>query len=302
MSDWDDIRYFLAVARSGSTLAAARELRVSQATISRRVTLFEERLGIELFARSPAGYALTPRGTALVPLAEAVETAAGHFSEAVDAESRRVSGNVRLTTIESAANAWVIPALARLAHSHPGIEVEVVTADRYLDLAHGEADVAIRFGSTPAQDSLVARKLTELEECFYANREMVTRLGRPANYAEIARYPLVGDMVGQTGWFHQWIEANIPDARVAHRVQSLSGIVAAVRAGLGAAILPCIMGDDLRDLVRLMPPIPELTLPCWMVTTDQARRQPHIRAVIDAVVAVVAESVRREPRDTAVGE
>jgi DNA-binding transcriptional LysR family regulator len=302
MSDWDDIRYFLAVARSGSTLAAARDLRVSQATISRRVTLFEERLGIELFARSPAGYALTARGTALVPLAEAVELAAGGFHDAVDAESRRVSGKVRLTTIESAANAWVIPALARLAQSHPGIEVEVVTSDHFLDLARGEADVAIRFGAPPSDEALVARKLTELEECLYASREMVTRLGRPASFAEVACYPLVGDTVGSNGWFHNWIEANIPNAHVAHRVQSISGIVAAVRAGLGAAILPTIMGDDIKGLVRLLPPIEELRMACWMVTTDQARRQPHVRAVIDAVVAVVEMRMDREPRQSVVGE
>jgi DNA-binding transcriptional LysR family regulator len=295
MSDWDDVRYFLAVARSGSTLAAARGLRVSQATISRRVTLFEERLGIELFARSPAGYTLTPRGQALVPLAEAMETAAGRFTDAVDAESRRVSGKVRLTTIESAANAWVIPALARLAQSQPGIQVELITSDKFLDLAHGEADVAIRFGSRPSEEALVARKIAELEECFYASREMVTRLGRPCNFAEVAGYPLIADTAERTGLFNN-------GAHVVHRVQSLSGIVAAVRAGLGAAILPTIMGDDVKGLVRLQPPIEELSMPCWMVTTDPARRQPHIRAVIDAVVAVIEESMNRGSRPSAVGE
>lgn len=302
MSDWDDIRYFLAVARSGSTLAAARGLRVSQATISRRVTLFEERLGIELFVRSPAGYTLTPRGEALVPLAEAVEAAAGHFTDAVDAESRRVSGKVRLTTIESAANAWVIPALARLAQSHPGIEVELITSDKFLDLAHGEADVAIRFGSRPSDEALVARRIAELEECFYASREMVTRLGRPCNFAEVAGYPLIADTAERTGLFNNWIATNVPGAHIVHRVQSLSGIVAAVRAGLGAAILPTVMGDDVKGLVRLLPPIEELSMPCWMVTTDSARRQPHIRAVIDAVVAVVEESMNRGPQQLAVGE
>lgn len=303
MFDWDDIRFFLAVARSGSTLSAARELKVSQATISRRVTLFEERLGIELFVRSPSGYALTARGTAMVPLAEAVEASAGQFAEAVAAESRRVSGRVRLTTVESSANAWVIPALAQLAGTHPGIEVEVITSDRFLDLTRGEADLAIRFGPRPSQEALVARQVAELEECFYASREMVTRLGRPASFAEIARYPLVSDTGAANGRFAGWIEENVPDAHVAHRIQSMSGIVSAVRAGLGAAILPCIMGDDLKGLVRLLPPIAELTMPCWMVTTDQARRQPHIRAVIDAVVDVIQGQVARgDERAAVVGE
>ena len=86
---------------------------------------------------------------------------------------------------------------------------------------------------------------------------------------------------------------NVPDGRIVHRVNSLSGLVAGVRAGLGAALLPSIMGDDLRDLVRLMPPIEELSTPCWMVTTRAARSQPHIRAVIDQVVEQVQIVVAR---------
>lgn len=302
MFDWNDLRYFLAVARSGSTLSAARSLKVSQATISRRVTLFEEQLGIELFARSPTGYALTARGEALVPMAEAVEAAVGDFAENVEAEARRISGKVRLTTVESAVNAWVIPALAKLSRSHPGIEVDIVSADRYLDLGRGEADVAVRFGPRPSEEALVARKLTDLDECLFASRELVTRLGRPSSYADVARYPLVAETTDRAGLFNSWIMANIPGAQVVHRVSSLSGIVAAAHAGLGAAILPCIMGDHLKGLVRLLPPINELAMPVWMVTTDQARRQPHIRAVIDAVVDVIQDQPERGPRPVAVGE
>lgn len=297
MLDWNDLRFFLAVAREGSTLAASKSLRVSQATVSRRITVFEEAVGAELFARGPAGYTLSQRGSAIVPLAEAVEAAVGAVTDTIAAQTRRLSGEVRLTTVESAANSWVIPALKRLHASHPEIAVEIITTDSNLDLARGEADLAIRFGDRPTQDALIARHLTDLQECFYVSRELVVEHGRPSDYADLARYPLVGNSPSRVGFGNEWIAANVPGARIVQRVNTLSGIISSVRAGLGAALLPCLIGDQLNDLVRLTVPIPELSTACWLVTTDAARRQPHIRAVIDAVVAEIERSTQRRKPD-----
>lgn len=297
--DWNDLRHFLAVAESGSTLAASRQLRVSQATVSRRIGVLEEALGVQLFVRSPSGYALTPRGEALLPLAKDVECSVVVLNDAAAAETRRLTGSVKLTTVESAANAWVIPAIARLRQDHAEIQVEVLTSDKYLDLTRGEAEVALRFGTMPQQESLIVRHITDLEECMYASRELVTRLGRPVDFADMARYPLVSDSAPGSGRVSAWLDANVPNPQVVHRVSSVSSQIAAIRAGIGAGLLPCIMGDDLKGLVRLGPPIPELTFPVWLVTTDRARRQPHVRAVIDAVVAQI-ESVtnhRHEAED-----
>lgn len=292
MFDWNDLKFFLAVARDGSTLAASRSLKVSQATVSRRITLFEQELGVELFARHATGYALTARGQAMLPLAEGVEAEAARFAAGIAAESRRLSGQVKLTTVESAVSGWVMPALVGLRESHPGIEVEVIASDTNFDLASGEADVAIRFGTRPSGDTLIVRRLTRLQETVYASRELVTRLGRPANAADLARYPLVSDVSASR--FAAWLEREVPDGRVVQRVNSISGILASLKNGIGAALLPCMIGDGARALVRLMPPILELETECWLVTTDQARRQPHVRATIDAVVAHV-ERIDAQP-------
>lgn len=292
MLDWNDLRFFLAVARTGSTLAASKSLRVSQATVSRRITVLEEALGAELFSRGPAGYVLSQRGAAIVPLAEAVEAAVGAVTDTVAAQTRLLTGEVRLTTVESAVNAWVIPALKRLHASHPYISVEIVTSDYNLDLARGEADLAIRFGERPTQESLIVRHLTDLHECLYVSRELAVELGRPCEYADLARYPLIGNSSSRLGFGNDWILANVPNARFVQRVNALSGIISSVRAGLGAAILPCLIGDGLKGVVRLTAPIPELSTPCWLVTTDAARRQPAIRAVIDSVVAEIERTTR----------
>jgi DNA-binding transcriptional LysR family regulator len=285
--DWNDLRYFLAVARAGSTLAASKRLKVSQATVSRRVSILEEALGALLFTRQPAGYSLTPRGQALLSAAETVEQAVMGFADQAAAETRRLTGTIKLTTVEAAANEWVLPAIAGFRLDHPDVQIEVITSDLYLDIARGEADIAIRFGEKPTQESLVVRHLIDLDVSFYATRRLVDRLGLPTSLADIDRYPLVIMSDDRTGFFSNWYAAHLQGAQVGHKANTLMGIYAGVRAGLGAAIMPCLMGDDDAELVRLLPPIPELTNPGWMVTTEQARQQPHVRALIDALVAYV---------------
>ena len=299
MLDWNDLRYFLAVARTGSTLAASKQLKVSQATVSRRVTVLEDVIGVKLFVRKPSGYSLTPRGESVLPAAESVESAILSFSDNIAAEARRLAGTVRLTTVESAANAWVIPALGLLRARYPDLRVEIITSDQNLDLFRGEADVALRFGKKPTEDALIVRHLTDMQEAFYANEELVSRLGLPTSLAEMAGYPLITS-VDREGLINRWLTENLPDAEIAHRANTLSSIIVSVRSGIGASILPCLMGDDTRGLVRLLPPIAELTTPGWMVTTDAARRQPHIRAVIDFLVEQIQLWLVRRPPHLAV--
>ena len=299
MLDWNDLRYFLAVARTGSTLAAAKDLRVSQSTISRRITALEEMIGVKLFARKPSGYTLTPRGESVLPAAESVEEAIQSFSHSIAAEARRVAGTVRLTTVESAANAWIIPTLGLLRARYPDLKLEIMTSDKNLDISRGECDVALRFGAQPTEDTLIVRHLFDMQETFYAHEQLVSQLGMPDNLAEVARYPLIMSM-DRGGKIPRWMTENFPDAEITHRANSLSSIIASVRSGIGASILPCLMGDDTRGLVRLRPPIAELTMPGWIVTTDDARRQPHIRALIDFVVEQIQLSLARSPAHLAV--
>jgi DNA-binding transcriptional LysR family regulator len=301
MLDWNDLRYFLSVVRTGSTLAASKQLKVSQSTVSRRITALEEQIEIKLFVRKPSGYELTPRGQAVLPAAESVEAAILTFSDGIAAESRRLAGTVRLSTVESAVNAWVIPAVSVLRDLHPEIRVEILTSEHYVDLARGEADIAIRFGPKPTQETLIVRHLVDMLESFYATKEMVERLGMPKSKSDLTRFLLVA-WTDSDSTINRWINENVPDAEIIQRASSLSSILASVRSGLGAAILPCMMADEIPGLVRLMPPLRELTTPGWMVTTDEARRQPHIRAVIDVVVEQIQSSLAQRPVHLAVAQ
>lgn len=296
MFDWNDLRYFLAVARTGSTLSASRSLKVAQATVSRRITALEEALGTALFLRSPSGYSLSVRGEAMLPLAEAVEREVGTLESWSAAEGRRLSGRVRVTTVESAANMWLMPALAAFRAQHPEVVAEVIVDDRALDIAKSEADIAIRFGTAPADESLFIRRIVDLHESVYAARNLVEQLGMPNSYEGLKRYPFIdfsGSGVGQIG---RWVESLGPDMQIVHRANTLSSVIAAVRTGIGAAVIPCLIGDAIAGhamggMVRLFPPIPELTTPGWLVASASGRQQPHIRALLDHIADFVKKSV-----------
>ncbi len=155
MFDWNDLKFFLAVARHGSTIAAGKALRTSQSTVQRRLSELEVKIGRELVARQTAGYRLTSFGEKLLPLAERVEAAIGDFEQCVNGEVREEAGVIRMTCPEP-----IIPRLLPIIEGfhakHPQLRVEFVTSDRYLDLLKGEADVALRSGDT--EDELIGRR------------------------------------------------------------------------------------------------------------------------------------------------
>lgn len=285
------MRYFLAVARSGSTLAASRSLKVAQATVSRRIAALEEALGTTLFIRSPSGHSLSVRGQAVLAEAEQVERSINALVNSVEAEGRRLSGTVRLTTVESAANVWLMPALAAFRLQHPAVTAEVIVDDRALDIARGEADIAIRFGNPPQDESLVIRRIVELHESVYVRRDLADQLGMPNSYEGLLRYPIIGFSGTGIGHIAQWTSNLGPNINIVHSANTLSAVIAAVRAGMGAAVIPCLIGDAMSGLVQLFPPIDELTTPGWLVTTNSARQQPHVRALLDFIADYIRESV-----------
>src|SRR5688500_13261356 len=185
MLDWNDLRHFLAVARTGSTLAAGRSLRVSQTTAARRVAALEAELGLVLFERRPAGYRLTPAGEALVERAEAVEATASAFADAASTQSREASGTVKLTVDEIYAVTVLAPLLRELHDAHPQIRIDLDTTEEKRDLAAGEADVALRMVDRPTGGGLVGRRLTTDNWTIYCSRDYAEAHGRPRRRREL---------------------------------------------------------------------------------------------------------------------
>src|ERR1700712_2172491 len=178
MFDWNDLKYFLAVARHRSTIAAGKSLGLSQSTVHRRVSELERRIGRQLMVRQPSGYRLTEFAEALLPYAERVEAAVSELELRVKDTVRDLTGVIRVTCPEPIVYRMTKSALLDRFHArHPKLRVEFVTSDRYLDLSKGEGDGAFRSGDT--DDELVGRKIADSIWAVYASRDYIERHGQP---------------------------------------------------------------------------------------------------------------------------
>lgn len=279
MFQWDDLKPFLAVARHGSTIAAARALGVDQSTVQRRIAALERCIGQPLVERHPSGYRLTAYGEELRPLAEAVEQQVQRLQQRVRDTARELNGVVRLTCPEPIVQRIARSAfLARLQAAHPRLRVEFVISDRYVDLAKGGADVALRSGDT-VDLQLVGRKVADSLWAAYASREYVARHGAPASLTEASRHPWAGlDASLGPHRLTQWLQQAVPAASIVATSSSVLGLVQSVKAAVAIGALPTALGDSDADLVRLFGPIPELARSWRILTTPALRRTPRVDA------------------------
>jgi DNA-binding transcriptional LysR family regulator len=285
MFDWNDLRYFLAVARHGSTLAAGRALGLSQSTVQRRLSELERRIGQPLVKRHPTGYQLTEFGRAMLPHAERVQEAVQAFAEQAEVAKRNQGGVIRLTCPEPIVYRITQSTLLDRFHArHPDLRVEFVMSDKYVDLCKGEADVALRSGDTD-DDVLVGRKIADSLWAVYASRTYLERHGKPERIEDLEGHALVGfDETMANHRASTWLRRVVPNAQVIARNNSVLGLVYAVKAGIGVAPLPTALGDAEQDLVRVLGPIPELARSWRLLAHPDVRRTPPVAAFFDFVV------------------
>jgi DNA-binding transcriptional LysR family regulator len=299
MFDWNDIKAFLAVARGGSTLAAAKALGVNQTTAARRIEALEAALGLKLFERGQTGSRLTDAGRDLMVQGEKIEQAAGAFATHAQAHQRGLSGVIKITATEVVANTSVTPAIGAFRRLYPDLQINLVISDKMLDIESGEADLAIRSGIEMPISDLVARKICDYEFALYCNRDYASRRGVPASPAELADHDLVGadgaagDLPGM-----RWMFSHGGGAAPATRSNSMTNLVHTVRAGLGVAPLPCLLADADPTLIRCSEPIAEAQSHSWIVTRRELKDTPRIRAFMDFLVPFMQDDVRaREARN-----
>ena len=282
MLDWNDLRYFLAVARGGSTLSAGRTLRVSQTTVARRIAALEQAVGLTLFEKRPAGYALTPAGIEMLAHAEAVEAAALKFDNAASASTRDLSGTVRITTEEILAMTVIAPMLRELHDLHPGIHIDIDSAQTIRDLGSGEADIALRSTTNPQPAGVVGRALCKDDWTLYCSRDYAARHGVPKNKEDLKNHALIGGGGGNL-WraYSAWIKQLGLEDQVAVQHGSSAGLLSGVRSGFGIAVLPCMVGDGDPDLIRCLPPRENHGRVLWLLTHERVRHAPRVRTTID---------------------
>jgi DNA-binding transcriptional LysR family regulator len=288
MFDWNDLRYFLAVARAQTLAGAAALLKANATTVGRRLQALEEHVGARLFDRTPEGFQLTQAGSDLLPYAEGVERAASAVERTVVGADARLAGRVRLATTETLATRFIAPHLPRLHDAHPELTLEVLCALRSVDLGRREADVALRL-TRPRELDVIARPLAQIDLALYAARAYVERHG-PVDGESLAGHRVV--LFAEAPAFaieNEWLAPRLAGARVALRSDSVSAIFSAALAGVGVALLPRRVADEERTLVRFDAASAPAPRTVWQgVHRDLARN-----ARVAAVVAFLAECVAR---------
>lgn len=281
--NWDDLKHLLAVARTGTTLGAARELGTSQPTVVRRIAALEEATGVNLFDRGHSGYALTEAGRQILPLAQRVNADVLALADALTARRRSAPGVIRLTVPELL-NDLIFPALCAFQRDFPKVQVQLLLADRRLDLARGEADVALRAGDAPDAENLYVRRMPDGGWTAYVSQGYAATAGVPRTPAELNRHVLIaGEGSVDQLLPMKWLAREAPGAVVAWRCNSLTNVQAAIRAGLGVSMLPCCAGGSDPELVACFSPPEEITRPVWLITRRELARLPHVRALLEAI-------------------
>jgi DNA-binding transcriptional LysR family regulator len=285
--DWNDLRYFLAVARTGSTIAAAKELGVNQSTVQRRLAILEQGLGRKLVERHPAGYCLTDFGLRIRPQCEAVEAAVAGLERDIASSDTAPTGTVRLTCPEGMAYG-LIPKLLDVFHArNPGVRVDLIIADRFLDLAKGEADIALRAGKSK-DSALIGRKIADSPWAIYGSRSYVGRFGRACNADELGRLAIIhfeGEL--QDLFVAKWLRSIAPQSRVTARCNTVIGMLLTIKSGIGAGPLPVHIGDGEDDLVRVLDPLPELIGEIYLLVHRDLRRTPRVQTLFDFIVSEI---------------
>lgn len=279
--DWNLIKSFVAVAETGSLSAAARRLEASQPTLGRHIAELEQALGVTLFRRGRRGYELTEAGGALYERGRAVSEQANAFSLLALGSVEAIEGTVRIAASEVVA-ACVLPEMtARLGEEEPGIEVEIVASNQVENLLRRDADIAIRM-VRPAQNELVARKVTDIALCLCAAKSYLDRHGRPQKPADLADHALVGfDRSDEI--IRGFTAFGIAVGRSHFRFRTDNQIVLweAVRAGNGIGIGQEPLANRDPDLEKLLPEVPLPVLPVWLAMHRDVRTSMRIRRVAD---------------------
>lgn len=285
MFDWNDLKYLLTVARSGSTLAAAKTLGINQSTVHRRLQELEKRLGREIVRRHPSGYRLTELGREILPYVEQIETAILSIERRLDARDDSLSGQIKITCPEVIGVRLLNSELMhRFRERYPNLRIEFMLSDKLLDLSKGEADIAIR-ATAPYDAGLFGRKIAQTPWAIYASHDYVAKHGGLPALEDLERHSIaVLDSDHEENKTKTWFGSVAPGAKVAARCNSMTALRAAARSGVGLVSLPVTIGDSDPDLCRVFGPIEGLSTDFYLLIHEEMKSSKRVRALFDFII------------------
>ena len=280
---WDDLRFVLMIARAGSIKKAAKLLRSTESTVSRRLVNAEQQLSVSLFERQPSGMQPTPACQQLIHHLEQADSAVEAGINAARALHMAPEGLVRLTAVPTLMNHIIIPVLGDFLAGYPGITIELIASPAELSILHREVDIAVRFSQPSREPDAITRKLGTLFYGVYELRQNDGSEIRPwIDYEQqMAHLP-------QSVWMQQRIQ-QFGEPAAALRVNDADSMIAALQAGYGKSLLPEWIGDRYPLLHEV--PYPDLPArEVWLLLHPNTRMTRRIRVVVDWL-----ERIFREP-------
>jgi molybdate transport repressor ModE-like protein len=268
--NWDDLRIFLAVARTGSISGAAKQLEVQHSTVSRRLRKLEEKLGARLIERKNTGYELTQAGGNVLQSAQRMETEMLHVDGAVLGKDANMVGPLRVTAINNMASTVLMPMFAGFNKTYPQVDLHIVVSNIDSSLSQREADVAIRLTNTPT-DTLIGKRLVTVASTIYGSREYLQQLNKKG---------------GNPKWigvncctFHKsWTKHACTEQPHNFYSDDTLLTLSAIRQGIGVSFLPCFMGDTDPQLQRYCDPDPAHNLGLWILLHPDLKRTTRVLA------------------------
>ena len=275
--DWDNLRYFLAVARKGSIRAAAAALSVNHSTVARRITSFEKKLGVRLFERLPNGYVLTSTGEEMMRSAQHIEDEIVKLDRQVIGRDAQLNGVLRVTMPTVLATHLLMPDIAAFTKIYPSIQLEMAFSSEEFNLRKREADIAIRLTQNPP-DYLVGRRILHPAKGVYASHDYL-RSHNPNKDPDNLSWIGWEELSSPTQWNK---DSRFSASPVVHKADDLLAQLEAVKAGIGIAMLPCFLADTVPSLERLERITAKGTCgDLWILTHEDLRATARVRAFID---------------------
>ncbi|AYD03861.1 LysR family transcriptional regulator [Neorhizobium sp. NCHU2750] len=287
---WDDLQYFLAVARTGQLSTAARHLRTSHATVSRRIDRLEFALKTKLFERNPRGYVLTAIGQRFVEAAERMEAEADRLQTEMMSGYAAHQGVVRLSAPEGIANFFLAHQIGDFTAQHPNLSLELVTIQQIMSLSRKEADIAISL-DPPKGGPYEIEKITDYRLNIYGAAGYLAGKPEIRKREELLLHPFIGyiqDMIFAPGL--DYLGDVHPGIKPRFQSSSISAQLTATLQRQGLCILPHFIASRQPELRVVLPGEVQLTRHYYLVRHRDMSRIPRVRAVADYISTVVDEN------------
>lgn len=287
--DWDKLKIFHAVAKAGSFTNAAKSLHTSQSALSRQIKTLEDSLNISLFTRHARGLVLTLEGEQLFKTADEMSQKINATRLALMEVSDKPVGRLKVSTSATFGSLWLVPKLKEFKELYPDIDIELTLCDDTVDLSLGEADVAIRY-RIPKQADFIHRFLMDISHHIYASPQYLKEKGIPKKASELKNHNIIlyGPEVPKGLENLNWITGLAKFEETYHgalEVNSLFGVLEAVKSGMGIATLPDFLAASAPDLVRVLEGSTGPAFKAYIVYPSEHKRAKRVRAFNDFIIS-----------------